>query len=133
LADSVVERDGVGELFAIEALVLDPENRPAVGVRVIFTVGWDGASLHPEAAESGGTRLVHWASADTFVRLGECDDGSGRPCTFIDVQTDASGVARAQLFVDVLPDSGANIPVFANAGGEVASTEIGFEESSVVQ
>lgn len=134
LSDAVLERDGIGELFEIEAAIFDRDDQLAPGVRVLLTVGWDGASLHPV---HGDPQLVRWVKvgpAESEVGLPACGLDDVEPsCTFLDTKTDADGVARAVLFVDVLPDSGANIPVFASAGGDLASVEIEFEETTVVQ
>lgn len=134
LTDAVVERDGVGEMFEIEALVLDLDDRPAANVRVLLTVGWDGASLHPTDSSLLRSQWVRVGRNEREVGLAACvADDPLASCTYLDLQADSAGVAHALLFVDVLPDSGANIPVFASAGGDLASVEIEFEESTVLQ
>ena len=134
LSDSVLEPDGEGEIFPVEVAVFDPDELPAVGVRVLLTVGWDGAALYPNDDSLPATHWVRIGRTDAEVGLPACSANDlDAGCTFLELQTDGTGIARALLFVDVLPDSGANIPVFGSAGGDVTSIEMEFAEVSVVQ
>ncbi len=127
--EAYADEDDIGGRFPMEAVVLGPGGAPAVGVRVSVLSGWDGASVRLLGKPADSTALD--VRTNEVIELGSCGGGA-TDCTWLELVSTATGRISFDVFVDVAPDSGASVPIFISAGGDVASVEIEFVDALVV-
>ena len=127
--EAYADSDAIGGRFPMEAVVIGPDGAPAVGVRVSVLSGWDGASVRLPGLTADAAVLD--VRTNEVIELGPCGGGA-TDCTWLELVSSSAGRISFDVFVDVAPDSGASVPIFISAGGDVASVEIEFVDSLVV-
>jgi hypothetical protein len=129
--EAYAEADDMGGIFPMQARVIGPDGDWLAGVRISVVSGWDGALVLPADAE-GEPVLLDARTGDAHA-LGSCADQHRAGCTWLEGATDAEGLFRFVLFVDLAPDSGAKVPVFVSSGSDIVSVEVTLDSTVVVQ